>query len=139
MKSHDTEDQEVLIAWDDVSGVRLNPALVKEARKAEMEYFRKMGANKKVSKKRCYDVTGKAPIGVRSVGVNKQDDASRLVHSNSVAGTLASVGESGGKQKSKRRWTMEAYGERREPRILLCAKPQTHVRRNLSRRLRAWR
>ena len=58
VKSHDTEDQEVLIAWDNVSGARLNPELVKEARKAEMEYFRKMGLSTKVSKKRCYDVTG---------------------------------------------------------------------------------
>ena len=63
VKSHDTEDQEVFMAWDDVSGARLNPELVKEARKAEMEYFRKMGVYTKVSKKRCYDVTEKAPIG----------------------------------------------------------------------------
>ena len=31
VKSHDTEDQEVLIAWDEVSRARLNPELVKEA------------------------------------------------------------------------------------------------------------
>ena len=62
VKSHDTEDQEVLIAWDDVSGARLNNELVKEARKAEMEYLRKIGVYTKVNKKRCYDVTVKADM-----------------------------------------------------------------------------
>ena len=38
-----------------------------------------------MSKKRCYDVTGKAPIGVRWVDINKQDDASPLHRSRLVA------------------------------------------------------
>ena len=122
-----------------------------------MEYFRNMGVYTKVSKKRCHDVTGKAPIGVRWVDINKQDDASPLYRSRLVAKdfnkgkdpdlytatpplellrVLVSLAAG---RKRKRRWTMEAYGERREPRVLLCAKPQAHVRRNLSRRLRAWR
>ena len=63
----------------------MNPELVKEARKAEMEYFRKMGVYTKVSKKRCYDVTERAPVGVRWVDINKQDDASPLCRSRLVA------------------------------------------------------
>ena len=33
-----------------------------------------MGVYTKVSKKRCYDVTVKAPIGVRWIDINKHDD-----------------------------------------------------------------
>ena len=47
VKSHDTEDQEMLIAWDDVSGARLNNELVKEARKAEMNIFAKWKCTQK--------------------------------------------------------------------------------------------
>ena len=49
VKSHDAEDKQVFMAWDDKSdksGARLHSELVKEARKAEMEHFRKMGVHK---------------------------------------------------------------------------------------------
>ena len=104
VKSHDTEDQEVLIAWDDVSGARLNPENGSVHQSEQETFLRRDG-----------------------VDINKQDDTSPLHRSrlvakefnkgkdpdlcNSAAGTLASVGEPGGKQKRKRRWTMEAYVE----------------------------
>ena len=33
------EDDERDVAWDDVTGVPLKPEMVREARRAEMEYF----------------------------------------------------------------------------------------------------
>ena len=42
-------------AWDDVNNFKLDPARVGEARKAEMEYFRKMHVFKKVPVQRCKD------------------------------------------------------------------------------------
>ena len=94
---------------------QIHGELVKEARKAEMEHFRKMGVCTKVSKKRWHDVTGKAP----RTDVHKEDDASplyrsRLVaqdvntaaHRNSAAGAFANAGESGDKQERKVRWRL---------------------------------
>ena len=78
MKSHDTEEQEVFMAWDDIPGATTHHELVKEARKAEMEYFRNVGVYTKVRKKRCYDVTVKAPIGVRWIGTYKEISMCRL-------------------------------------------------------------
>eukprot|EP00973_Karenia_brevis_P024050 3317481-Karenia_brevis.AAC.1 len=43
-KAHEEDDE----AYDDVSGVKLNPRLVRRAREAEMDYFRKMNVYKKV-------------------------------------------------------------------------------------------
>ena len=36
-------------AWDDVSGVRLDPQKVQEARKEEIEWFRKKGVYEKIT------------------------------------------------------------------------------------------
>ena len=41
------EEDEQLVAWDDVTGAMLDPDLVKEARKAEMVYFKKMNRYEK--------------------------------------------------------------------------------------------
>ena len=68
------EEDEQLVAWDDVTGAMLDPDLVMEARKAEMVYFKKMNVYEKVPKSECQKETGKAPIGVRWVDVNKQDE-----------------------------------------------------------------
>ena len=67
-------DGEVL-AWDDVSGSELNPKLVLTARKEEMEQFRKHEACGKVREEVCWAVTGKAPIGIRWIDINKGDEA----------------------------------------------------------------
>ena len=62
-----------LEAWDDVSGKALDPEKVKEARKEELGYFRRYEVYKKVPTKECWEKTGKAPIGVRWIDINKGD------------------------------------------------------------------
>ena len=79
------EEDEQLVAWDDVTGTMLDPDLVMEARKAEMVFFKKMNVCEKVPKSDCYKETGKAPIGVRWVDVNKQDEKDPLYRSRLVA------------------------------------------------------
>ena len=72
-------------AYDDISGQELEPKLMIKARKEEIEYFRKMGVYEKVSLKECYDCTGKAPIAVRWVDINKGDSANPNYRSRLVA------------------------------------------------------
>ena len=60
-------------AWDDVSGKALDPEKVKEARTEELGYFRRYEVYKKVPTKECWEKTGKAPIGVRWIDINKGD------------------------------------------------------------------
>ena len=73
------------IAWDDVNNCELNYKMVQEARKAEMDYFRKMQVYKKVPIRRCKDMTGKMPIKVRWIDTNKQDEANPKYRSRLVA------------------------------------------------------
>ena len=63
------------MAWDDVNDCELDLERVKEARKAEIEYYRKMKVYKKVPIQKCTDLTGRQPIQVRWVDTNKQDKA----------------------------------------------------------------
>jgi len=76
---------EEVIAVDDVTGVELNPEMVKAARKAEIEYFRKMKVYKKVPISKCFAMTGQKPIGVRWIDVNKQDHINPKYRSRLVA------------------------------------------------------
>ena len=73
------------VAWDDVSGMELDPEKVKEARKAEVCYYRKMGVYEKVPIEDCYRQTGRSPIGVRWVDVNKGGSKAPLYRSRLVA------------------------------------------------------
>ena len=66
------EDQ-MEAAWDDVTGAELDPDKVRTARKEEVEYIRKMGLYNKVNETECWKQTGKAPIKVRWIDVNKGD------------------------------------------------------------------
>ena len=61
------------IAWDDISGHYLDPVGVRQARSAEIDYYRKMGVCVKVPISKCFAKTGQKPIGVRWVDVNKGD------------------------------------------------------------------
>ena len=61
------------VAWDDVSGVDLDPQKVTQARKDEVEFYRKMGVYVKVPVSECYEVTGKQPASVRWIDHNKGD------------------------------------------------------------------
>ena len=59
--------------WDDMSGELLDTQLVKMARNEEMIEVRKHKLYDKVPIQECWEMTGKAPIGVRWVDVNKGD------------------------------------------------------------------
>ena len=74
-----------MVAFVDVSGAKLDPKLVSEARQAEMRYFKRMQVYRKVSIRKCWQMTGKAPIGVRWVEVNKQDNINPKYRSRLVA------------------------------------------------------
>ena len=68
---HDPEDQ--VGAWDDLSGEALELDRVREARREEIAYFRKMGVYVKVPIQECWDRTGKNPIATRWIDINKGD------------------------------------------------------------------
>ena len=57
---------------DDVSGVALDPELVKEAREVEMTFFRMMKVYTRVPRA-MQKMKGGKIIGVRWVDVNKED------------------------------------------------------------------
>ena len=68
----DNEEQ-IEAAWDDVSGAELNPRMVEEARKEEIEYVRKMRLCDKVHIAERKRVTGNMPTTVRWIDINKGD------------------------------------------------------------------
>ena len=72
------ESEPKIYAYDDVTGAPLEVDRVKRARQEEIRYFKKMGVYKKVHKSRCFELTGKAPIGARWVALNKQDNENPL-------------------------------------------------------------
>ena len=49
------------------------PAMVEAARKEEIAYFKSMGVYKKVPRQKCWDATGRQPIAVRWIDINKGD------------------------------------------------------------------
>ena len=57
-----------------MSGAELDPAMVKGARKEAMEYVRKMHLYDKVHIAECKRATGKMPITVRWIDINKGDE-----------------------------------------------------------------
>ena len=78
------EDEcEGLIAIDGVTGQELDPRMMKQARRDEIEYFRKMGVYEKVDISEAWKETGKAPIAVRWVDINKGDSMNPCYRSSS--------------------------------------------------------
>ena len=73
----DNYDESGEYAVDDVSGAYLDPKMVKKARAEEIEYVRSMKLYTKVPIKECLAKTGKQPIAVRWIDVNKQDYTDR--------------------------------------------------------------
>jgi hypothetical protein len=71
--------------WDDVSGKELDPVRVREARVEEMKEFGKHTVYEKVPLAQCWSRTGKKPIGVRWVDINKGDDRNPKYRSRLVA------------------------------------------------------
>ena len=81
---HD-DHEEGMVAFDDVSGMELRPELMVQARRDEMQYFKEMGVYDKVDLEECWRETGKAPIGVRWVDINKGDTENPKYRSRLVA------------------------------------------------------
>lgn len=59
------------VAWDDISGKELDAAKVREARRLEMEYYKKMEVYEKVPLNECWMKTGKAPLKARWIDTDK--------------------------------------------------------------------
>ena len=78
-------DHDYMRAFDDVTGQELDPQLMMKARRDEIQYFRDMGVYEKVDVSECWNATGKAPIAVRWVDINKGDTANPNYRSRSVA------------------------------------------------------
>ena len=62
------------VAFDDQSGAPLKPELMRQARRDEIDYFKKMNVYQKVPVHEAWQETGKGPIGVRWVDINKGDE-----------------------------------------------------------------
>ena len=60
--------------YDQVSGKLLDPVMIKEARATELGYVHNYGVYKKVPVAVCWERTGKAPIRVKWVDINKGDE-----------------------------------------------------------------
>ncbi len=78
------ENQEEVKAWDDVTGKELNAEMVREARKLEMEFFRRMGVYRKV-RRSWVKQRGERVIGVRWIDINKGDNDNPDYRSRLVA------------------------------------------------------
>ena len=78
-------DEELAMAWDDVSGAVLDPKKVREARAEEVQYVRDMNLYTKVPTKQWAERIGKQPIGVRWIDINKGDSKNPNYRSRLVA------------------------------------------------------
>ena len=82
---HEQIDYADVEAFDDLTGARLDPDMMRTARKDEIAYFRARQVYEKVATQECWDVTGKAPIATRWVDINKGDEANPNYRSRLVA------------------------------------------------------
>jgi len=80
---------------DDISGQVLVDILVQAARKTELDYFASKGVWIKRPRSEARDMTGKGPISVRWVDVNKGDDIHPKYRSRLVARQLKAHDKSG--------------------------------------------
>jgi hypothetical protein len=78
---------------DDITGQILDTKLVRRARQVEMVYFDEKKVYTKVPIQEAWDQTGKNPIGVRWVDVNKADDECPNYRSRLVAKDFKRKGE----------------------------------------------
>ena len=78
---------------DDLTGQLLPPDLVKLARKKELEYFDGKLVWEKKPMSEARRVTGKPPVTVRWVDVNKGDNLNPNVRSRLVARQMRQAGE----------------------------------------------
>ena len=78
---------------DALTGQPLQPELVREARRKELEYFTAKGVWVKRSRDEAFKEQGKAPISVKWVDVNKGDDERPNYRSRLVAREIRRAGE----------------------------------------------
>ena len=76
---------EIMEAWDDTSGESLDQAAVLSARREEIAYYKEMKAFTKVPISQCVARTGRRPIGVRWIDINKGDQYNINIRSRLVA------------------------------------------------------
>ena len=74
-----------IVAFDDLTGDKLDPKMMSQARREEIKYFRSMGVYEKVKVDESWSVTGKGPIAVRWVDINKGDSRVPNYRSRRVA------------------------------------------------------
>ena len=76
-KKYKTAEEDNIVnlemAWDDVTGVAFDFERVKTARQEEIDYIHKMTLYKKVPISACVRTTGRQPISVRWIDINKGD------------------------------------------------------------------
>ena len=80
---------------DDLSGQLLKDTLVQEARQVELRYFETKGVWMKVPRQQAFARTGRPPITVRWVDVNKGDDINPRYRSRLVARQMKATDTSG--------------------------------------------
>ncbi len=59
--------------YDVISGEELDGELIREAKKVEMETFKKHGVYEKVPRQECLENTGKEPVEVKWFDTNEGD------------------------------------------------------------------
>ena len=83
--SEDLHESGNIEAYDDLTGAEIDPALMKEARREEIKFFRGRKVYEKVDVAESWKVTGAGPIGVRWVDINKGDSTNPKYRSRLVA------------------------------------------------------
>ena len=79
--------------FDDLTKQELPAPLLKPARKKEPEYFESNGVGKKVSVQDAWRISGRPPIIVRWVDVNRGDDLHPDMRSRLVARQIRGANE----------------------------------------------
>ena len=80
---HEEDDEKWEIAWDDMSGVELDPEDVKRARKEEITYFKERRVYTKMPRSKV--PKGEKVIRVRWVDINKGDKQNKDIRCRLVA------------------------------------------------------
>ena len=88
---------------DDLSGQLLRDDLVMAARKLELDYFTNKGVWNKVPRQQAFAQTGRPPIGVRWVDVNKRDDLNPNYRARIVARRMKAMDTSAKSFSPRRR------------------------------------
>merc|ERR1712079_38360 len=79
------DEEEDLVAWDDMKQRELNPTLVKDARQTEMKFVKQHGVYEYSTVAECRQKTGSDPVGTKWLDTNKGDDKSPNYRSRWVA------------------------------------------------------